>query len=894
MTISIVARLVVSAVAPLLAGAVELAEPLPLGEAAAVPIMDDVAGDRTGGWTDQGDNDLRQLPAGVLTVDGTTFTIGGRAVVLSGGRQSWRPRHAVIQGGGRQGACLHLLHASAWTPPVGHEVGRVRLIATTGESEERSIRSGQEVCDWWYPPDHLPSAAVAWRSDNGHAKVGLVEARIPITARPLERIELEVTGDALWMVVAMALGPSVRPPAPVADRIEPGRRWLPAEVTWEVEPGSALDLSALNPGPVTAGLERRGAHLWGADGPVRLLGGNLCYSACFPPPAMAARLARGLRALGYNAVRLHHFDGMVVRPGGDGLAWDEERLDRLDRLVAACKAEGLRVVIDLYSCRRIPAGTIPELPERSLVDGFKAAVPLLPSALEHWKAYATRLLGHRNPHTGLTWAEEPALAAVCLINEDNLRTWQGHDPAIRQLVDRSFAAWLAGRPPEERASEAVARLRWLCAAQTAALRAMEAHVRGLGLRAPVTSANFQQDWWSLAVRDGLPLIDNHIYHDHPRFPGAPWQLPYAFHQGSALDDLVKVPTAIAHSRRLDLPFLVTEVNYCQPNHRRAEYAVAVPAVAGLQDWDGLWRFTFASGLEALTAEGASTGFGIARDPIGLLAERAVALLFRRGDVAPAPWAVAVAVDPQVAAGSTAEPPLMLRALALHARTGWLPRADCGRAGELGVRALLHHRAAGEPPASSMPVIDLEKADALPWELARAGLCSGAAIDRHQRRTVSAGGQVVADGRAGTMSVATALSVAAIVPGAGEVAAGPVRLANRDRDQAVMVVAALDRQPIPLSRRLLVLHLTDAQNAGVRFADQRHTRLEQWGTGAMLVRAGAATISLPGEGTVRAWALDLRGTRREEVQITSSDGRLAWDLEVARAWGPCLAWEVIRE
>ncbi len=187
---------------------------------------------------------------------------------------------------------------------------------------------------------------------------------------------------------------------PAMAGAEEAERWIPATVSWEVEPGSALDLSALTPAPLPGRLQAGGPHLTLADGTaVRLLGTNLCSTANFPDRALAERLASGLRRMGCNAVRFHHHDDLLWREDG---TLDPERMERLDWLAASCARQGIWFTTDLYVSRRIARGAIPELPDRELGQNeFKALIPLLPSAQAEWLRFASAFLGHRNPHSGL-------------------------------------------------------------------------------------------------------------------------------------------------------------------------------------------------------------------------------------------------------------------------------------------------------------------------------------------------------------------------------------------------------------------------------------------------------------------------------------------------------------
>ena len=83
----------------------------------------------------------------------------------------------------------------------------------------------------------------------------------------------------------------------------------------------APDVSALNrPLDAASRIVVRDGHFYrvGADGQpgtgddarVRFFGVNLTFGANFPDPVEATVLARQLRKLGFNAVRLHHLDSL--------------------------------------------------------------------------------------------------------------------------------------------------------------------------------------------------------------------------------------------------------------------------------------------------------------------------------------------------------------------------------------------------------------------------------------------------------------------------------------------------------------------------------------------------------------------------------------------------------
>lgn len=863
-------------------------EPLPLGAAAATALRDEVAGDGLGGWTDQGGNDLGCLPSGPLQAAGVRFLVGSTAALLTRNRVANRPERVVVAGEGRQANSLYLLHTLAWAPRAETVVGTVRLVFRDGSEQAQQVRSSVAVGDWWNPPERLPEAVLGWQGENGQARVGLFVSRLAIPERPIERIELAVEAATVWAVVGLSLGPAVVLQAAPPETITASARWLPTPVPFAVTAGSALDLSFLTPAPLAGALSVRGAQFVGSDGRrVRLQGVNLCQEANFPSHAEADALVAAVRATGCNTLRFHHHDGGLVLPGGDGTALDPDKLDRLEYLVAACRRAGLYVTTDIYVSRVPPAGSFPEVTKAMRM---KALIPLLPSAMDNWKRFASNWLTHRNPYTGTTLASDPGLLSISLVNEDNLPGWVGQEPEVAALYEQRFAAWLAQQPGPAPTGEARAAAwsAWLFRLQTQAFAEMSAHLRSLGVGAPLTSLNWRQSWWSMAGRQGFDLVDNHSYHDHPRFPRQDWRLPMGLRQDSATASLLRATTDIAITRRFGRPFTVSEIQFCAPSNHRAEYAAAVPAVAGTQDWDGLWRFTLTGPVAAMFAERPLASFAIAHDPIALLSERAVALLWRRGDVAPAAWSAGLVVDAQRAVAlPDAGPVTGVGDLALLARLGNLTPQEAGQA-DPAMRCLLEHPAAGVAPTAGPPVLRAD--ERLPGNLAKAGLLGTDSWDPASGRLQRADGAVRIDAKAGILQVAGRRGCAVVLPGGAEATLAGVTVVNCDAEPATVMVAALDDAELAQSKRLLVLHLTDAQNSGMRFASARRTLLESWGQAPVLVRAGSCRIRLPGSAPARAFALDLGGVRREELAWPAG---VELEAQVARAWGPCLAWEIVR-
>ena len=225
----------------------------------------------------------------------------------------------------------------------------------------------------------------------------------------------------------------------------------------------AFDLSVLNEKPAGASgrLKVQGEHFIDGKGqPVRLFGTNLTAEANFPDEADAPRIARGLAQFGVNVVRMHFLDNQwnasdrsrSLIPASNDLAKDglnAEALARLDRFIAALRAEGIFVNLNLHVGRKYPgyAGDMPDM--------HKGADNFMPDMIRELKLYAKLLVSHRNPHTGLTYRDDPAIAILEISNEDSLLLgpwWISRAPEkVREVLRARLLTWLKAKYATDKA-----------------------------------------------------------------------------------------------------------------------------------------------------------------------------------------------------------------------------------------------------------------------------------------------------------------------------------------------------------------------------------------------------------------------------------------------------------
>lgn len=888
-------------------------EPLDFRVTANVDFADDVAGDRAGGWTDEGkDHDLRAFPTGSQIFAGIPFSIidpatnhGRAALAFAGRHRDYFLKTAEVAPPATALRTLYLLHAYAWDHPQHELLGTLVATHPDGTTTKIPVLAHRDAGNWTSPHD-APNGLLAWRGSNPRfSDIGLYLSRFELPGKPVTHLTLEGSGRAVWMIAGITGSPDSLPPLPTAAAkhlvLSAGPDWQPLAFEHDVEPGSILDFSHLLDAPAGkhGPLVIRDGRFYFENQPgqrARFFGANLNFQTNYIDRSLADRLALRLARMGYNAVRIHHFDALLLKPGAaSSHDIDPEKLDRLDYLVSRLKAAGIHVNIDLFSTRFFPAGEIDELDTRTR-NGIKPAVAVSSSAQRAWGHFARKLLTHRNPHTGLTWAEDPALVGICPVNENVLSATWTSDASIAQLYQQRFAAWLAaqglGKLSERDRSLAFAR--FLSERQLSSQAALARFLKnGIGTHAPLTDIN-HRDYKPLAlVRDHLDYVDVHRYWDHPRFVGALWDLPYLHLDEPALAKDAELPRQLFPTRIAGLPYTVTEFNYTFPNRYRAEAGPLFGAYAAFQDWDGIWRFAYNGGLvNHLTEPSSIVSFNSSNDPVATLADRLIALLFLRGDVRPSENLIAFEINPSTAFAS----PEALGSYSddfsrLGLVTG-LGTVVTGNYRDTGRKLLA---AVTEPGGhGTLDVPSFEETPRLPQQILAADVLPSDRFNPATRRYRSDTGELDLDVTAGRFSVVTPRTEAFMLTRSGEV--GGTVLHVRTDGPAMVSVSAMDDHPLATSRRLLLLHLTDVQNTGTRFRTPERKILEEWGSTPLLVRRGSADVTLtlaaPANASIALHALSTGGKRLYTLPVTHVDTALTFALQTSQgSHPPVLAYEL---
>ena len=666
---------------------------------------------------------------------------------------------------------------------------------------------------------------------------------------------------------------------PDGYRIRANDEWVPVKDTTDVKAGTALDFSAAGWLDAPAGkygrVIRLGDHFEFEKKPgvkQRFYGVNLCFTANYMSEKDAEELCTRLSRLGYNALRIHHYERELCDPK-DGTTILPAKMAELDNLLNACIRHGIYLTTDLFVSRNVPwrscgidrAGTVP-------MREYKELVLFHDGARRNYLDFSRQLLNHVNPVTGRRWADEPAVAFLAFINEGNPGNYGYGFMKNLPEAKKAWTTWLAehkANEPEtyaaitekvpdncwENSPQNCAYALFLTDVEIAFARDMTRFIRE-EIKSPVLLTDLS--CWKNAIhyqlaRTCYDYVDDHFYVDHPRFLDKSWRLPSSCPNANPMANVSLGVQDLAFRRIVDRPFTITEYNYSGPGRYRGVGGIACGALAALQGWSGLWRFAWShDDVGVKTPERkALTYFDMAGDPLGLASERASICLFLRRDLEELKPVYAAALP---------RTKLTDPAAGLHqSRCTWNWAGWYAKIGNVVADAVpAPGRSAGDYPASLSRPKDLVKKDL-------AGLPMG-------------GGAITVDGTEGTMRIDTARTCGVFgEPGRYEAGALACEI---EGTLATVWVSSLDGRPIADSKRLLLTHLTDVQDTDIRYADDEFKILLAWGHLPHLMRTGKAKVSVRVAGTGYAvYVLGTDGRRRRRAAADCRDGRLTFTADI---------------
>jgi hypothetical protein len=489
-------------------------------------------------------------------------------------------------------------------------------------------------------------------------------------------------------------------PARVARRPDAWFDVLPDDDPFAEE--SIIDLSRLlhQPAGKFGFIQRRGPDFVfsGTGQQIKFWGIVAAMTTAAPLRGQQARL---YAKHGINMVRQHPVEavvGLLRRDSAGGQrAFDPQRLDTWDRWFATLKKHGIYMTWSCFYPHVVtteddyPNELFRELPEHPEGRSSSGLVNFMPQLQEaEWQWLKTLLL-HKNPHTGIRYLDDPALAIIEVHNEDcvfwhaplnDLAAGDTKFPKHAAILKRMWMEWLRKRYRNDQALRAAwgpgmrggdsvnnpalgiygawemeadgpklnkaekRRLgdfvRFLAETQRAYFQRRHDQLRELGFHGVTVSTAWRAggpaaDPANLWCDDAMDCITRHNYFGGGA--GGHGIKPGRVENGSHLDQPGSHLLSTGFYQVEDKPLIVTEWTQLPPNQWKAE---AAPLIAfyglGLQGWDASYQFAgsrprMGSGWPDMSSYVTETPHYLGQFP-------ALALAVHRGHIQEAPLAAA--------------------------------------------------------------------------------------------------------------------------------------------------------------------------------------------------------------------------------------------------------------
>ncbi len=636
-----------------------------------------------------------------------------------------------------------------------------------------------------------------------------------------------------------------------------------------------VDMSFLNEGIAGASgfvKVENGHFVDGKGSRIRFFGTNLTFSSAFPDKPTAVLIAGRLRKLGMNVVRFHHMDNQSVPDG----IWDASKkeldpgqLDKLDWLVYQLKLHGIYSNINTHVSREYPGC------DYEGIDQFnygKAIDQFYRPYIEMQKEFAKELLTHKNPYTGTTYVEEPAVAFVEINNENSLiSNWslltklnKDHKTALLQ----QWKEWIGAHPEylkkegfsndlmsvianySEKTNVTQKEMLWGFLMErelSYAREMMDYFKKELKVKANIAETQAYYSGVQGVSREAKvsDFDDMHSYWEHPDFPGKSWSSTNWTIRNSSMvtDKQTGTLTWFAQHRIAGMPLTISEYDHPAPTFFCAEMFPMLNSFAAFQDFDGIYHFTFDAPYDGGRID---NFFSSAGHPLKQIFVPAGAVLFRMGAVQPGTHTVQLDLPPASVLENMVKTGDKIRLHGSNMKYVW---QDAGASPGLAIQ----HPVNVNVKASEFKLSEPVTASAGPWE--------------------SETGEIIWDNRDSINAVYKINSPSAKAAigyiGGKNIELGNVTIAmdTTRYNWATITLTSLDGKPVEQSSRVLLVAAGRVENTGWKWDAGKTTLGGDWGKSPTIAEGIPAEIIFKGMDKFTVFALDPAGNRLNEVPVS---------------------------
>jgi hypothetical protein len=351
----------------------------------------------------------------------------------------------------------------------------------------------------------------------------------------------------------------------------------------------------------------------------------------------------------------------------------------------------------------------------------------------------------------------------------------------------------------------------------------------------------------LYAQSDMDFIDGHAYWQHPRFPGRPWdQGNWLVDQKPMADYPEQSPLFRLAAQRLEgKPYTVSEYNHPAPLDSQAECVAMIASFGAIQDWDGIWLYTYSHSSDDWDRESLNSFFDIDTNPAKWGFMRAGTAIFRDAAVRPFGGRLVVSL-----------------------------RKTLDTVTDLAALHLERDRNMWDIVAAASGIAEQTELDRPIYLSLRVGADDSQTGPSPVRLTWSAGdskGVYMAAGGAGVLAGHTSKFE--------QDSGGYARISHPE--YAVITATPLDGVPWPESSKILITACGRCENTGMKFSEDRRTVGREWGRGPVRIEAVEGTIMVP-VGRWQCQALRPDGSVGADVPVRVTGGANYVDMSAKHA------------
>ena len=684
----------------------DLGMPVDVASYANRAVRDSVAGDGTGGWTDQGpmlDGRAFEPEFRKNFISGAPFCIpvdnlnpNKKTVMVM--RSATRNPNGILEQeipvAPTKANYLYVLHALSYPGANGSSAGRIIVTTESGAKTELPVIVGRDLGDW-YQGKPVTNGSDALRVKGRSAEYVLYATRyaLPQTDQKIVSVRfISDNEDKVWIIAGATLSETKYDLAAVKKKqpliIKANAEWQQPLRTMDYhyrKPGSVLDVTPYaDCQPVTeeTRIVIRGNRFYRKNdmtAPMRFFCAtgqiNLGYPRSLDTKEKIKTYVEDMKLHGYNMLQIYVSAVMkgMTRVG----EFNEQALDLFDYFFDLCAKNGIYVDLILMP-RRSGFFTYKELwgnppwPFGDNEPNVSFGIYFDKKFRDNWEMGVVKLLNHKNKYNGRLWKEDPVILLYGADNEQEYAfNFKNIVPRDQKVVIGPYREFLKNRYKTIDAYNAKWKTKFasfdeipcfdvknknedvnefLYQKSVELLKWEKSVLAKTGAKGYLgETMNFVKSMTYHFIRREMDFVSMHVYHDHP-LGNISGRGGYN-RQMSAINTGNQFFRTLAGSRHFNKPFICSE--YDQPfwNRYRYERSFMIGAYAALNSIDGLtvWsepvkRFLFSNTRKEPWHSSTLSPFRQSTDPLGDASQLLTYFMYIRGDVQPAKNFIRITAD----------------------------------------------------------------------------------------------------------------------------------------------------------------------------------------------------------------------------------------------------------